>query len=130
MPRKTVQHIIVLKDKQERDRVLKVLKKEKGKVLHDSNERIIIVEVPKINKMEEILPNTIKSLKLKENNRIKSEIPQLSQHELLFIDALKLRTSEKFINEKKLRIHGSTQEEKDMIRTPDFFGDDMEMKDF
>lgn len=130
MPRKTVQHIIVLKEKQERDKVLKVLEKEKGKVLHDSGERIIIVEVPEINKMEERLPSTIKPLKLKESNRIKSEISQLSQHELLFIDALILRSSEKFINEKKLRKPGSTKEEKKMLEGSDFLGDDMEMNDF
>ena len=114
---------------EERENILKLLAESKGRVLHDSGERVLVIGVPKgkETKLKAVLPTTSSLLKLTDDKNIRRKVTRPSSHERLFIDALKLRTSKKFIDEKKLRKPGSTKEEKEMLKVSDFFGDDMEM---
>lgn len=131
MPREVSKRTIVLKDKRERKKILKLLTESGGKILHDSGERVLVVEVPKDkkDKLETSLPSTSGLFKLADNKNIIKKITRPSEHEQLFIDALKLRTSEAFIKEKKLRKPGSTIEEKEMLMGSDFL-DDMDIDKF
>lgn len=131
MPTEMTKRTIVLKEKREKEEILKLLSESGGKVIHDSGERVLVIEVPKNNesKLKASLPNTSSLLRLTDHDNIKRNIIQPSPHELLFIDALKLRTSESFINEKRLRKPGSTPEEQKMLLESDFLGDDMSMND-
>ena len=104
--------------------MLKTLSKIGGKTLHDSGERVIIVEVPKTTRLQEVLPKTTKLLRLQDNAR--KAITKPTEHELLFIDALKLKYSEAFIKERKQRKPGSTPEEQAMLQESDFIEGDMD----
>jgi hypothetical protein len=124
MSKEKTQHTIVLRDMKEREKVLKALSKCGGKPLHNSNERIIIVEVPETVKLRKELPKTAKLLRLQDN--IKKEISRPSEQELLFINSFKLKYSDAFIKEKKQRKSGSTPEEKAMLQESDFIEGDMD----
>ena len=125
MSQKVSKRTIVLKETKEREEILKALAESGGKILHDSGERVLVIEVPEDNKvkLEISLPRTSGLFKLADNKNIIKKITRPSEHEQLFIDALKLRTSETFINEKKLRKPGSTIEEKEMLMESDFLDD-------
>ena len=124
MEKEKTKHTIVLKSKNDREKTLKALIERGGKVVHDSGERVLIVEVPKGTKLRQKLPATSKLLLL--NSNVIKEISRPSEHERLFIDALKLRTSKAFIEEKKLRIPGSTPEEQEMMLESDFIEGDID----
>ncbi len=123
MVKEKIQHTIVLKNRQEKEQILKVLSERGGKILHDSGERVLIVEVPKRTRLKRALPRTSKLLRLREN--VKRVIIQPSERELLFIDAQKLKNSRAFIKEKKERVPGSTPEEQEMMLESDFIEGDI-----
>ncbi len=124
MANEKTMHTIVLKEKQDREKILKALKERGGKVVHDSGERVLIVEVPKRTRLRGALPRTAKLLRLRDN--VKRVITRPSEHELLFIDALKLKNSRAFINEKMRREPGSTPEEQEMLLESDFIEGDID----
>lgn len=125
MPIETTEKTILLKETRDRENILKHLAESGGRVLHDSGERVLVIEVPMNNesKLKASLPTTSKLFRLTDSENVRNKIAQPSPHELLFIDALKLKTSESFINEKRMRKPGSTQEEKELLQESDFLDD-------
>jgi hypothetical protein len=123
MSKEKTQLTIVLKDKGEREAIRQALSERGGKILHDSGERVLIVEVPKRTRLKNALPKTSKLLRLRDN--VKRVITRPSIHELLFIDAMKLKNSRAYKLERMLREPGSTPEEKEMMIESDFIEGDI-----
>lgn len=123
MPNEITKKTIVLKSERDRETTLKAIAERGGRVVHDSGQRVLVIEVPKRTRLKDKLLPTTKIVKI--NGNVKRAISRPSKHETLFIDALKLRTSRKFINEKMQREPGSTPEEQKMFETSDFLGDDL-----
>jgi hypothetical protein len=107
---------LVLDAKKDREKVLKNLEDTGVKVVHDSGERVLEVELPEKNEtdIKKTLPNIAKLVV--SSSDVPRKLPKLSDNEKLYVDALKLRTSKAFIDERKRRKPGSTKEEKELFQ--------------
>lgn len=103
------QRTLVLDSSENRGVALQALRESGAKVLHDSGERVLVVEVPEEPLLRERLPGTSRLLELRGD--AKKELPRASDNELLFVEALQLRASPAFQEEKRRRAPGSTPQE-------------------
>lgn len=116
MTDKRVLRTIVLDTKEDRVKVLKSLEDSGVKVIHDSGERILEVALPEKREAEvgKILPSIARLVA--QDSDAPRKLLKLSDNEKIYVEALKLRTSKAFIDERKRRKPGSTKEEKELFQ--------------
>ena len=107
--------LLVFKKTKDRDKVLDILAKYKVKIIHDSCGRVINLDASKLTK--EVLcelPKETKVVSLNEN--IKSHLEKLESGETRFLNALSIRLSSEFKeNRKKRKPFGMEPEEKELF---------------
>lgn len=102
----------LLESKMDRTRALNAAKTGRTKVVHDNGNRLMVIEASD-SEIKTILKQLPDAKVVSLNSRFSQTISDLhlDENEMIFVDALKIRTSAKFIRAKKLRKYGDTPEE-------------------
>lgn len=101
----------------DRTKALEAISASGAKVRHDSGGRLIVVEVPEeAEVLRERLPE---ARLLPVDADVRDEIANLDPTESLFLDALRIRTSEDYREAKRRRKYGDTPEEQELLSAPD-----------
>ncbi len=101
----------------DRTKALEAISASGAKVRHDSGGRLIIVEVPEeVEILKERLPQ---ARLLPVDADVRDKIANLDPTESLFLDALRIRTSEDYREAKRQRKYGDTPEEQELLSAPD-----------
>jgi hypothetical protein len=102
----------------DRSKVLNAIAASGARLRHDSGGRLMVVEVPE--EAEQALAERLPNVRLLPVDAdVKDEIADLDPTESLFLDALKLRTSDSFREAKRQRRFGETPEEQRLFTAPD-----------
>ena len=102
----------LLESRMDRTKALNVAMTGHAKVVHDSGNRLLVIEATD-SEIKAILKQLPDAKIVSLDSRFSRTIPDLSldENELIFVEALKIRTSAKFRKAKKLRKYGETPEE-------------------
>ena len=102
----------------DRSKVFTAMAAVGARVRHDSGGRLMVIEVPEgaERALAERLPG---ARLLPVDADVKGEIADLDPTESLFLDALKLRTSDSFREAKRRRKYGETPEEQLLLTASD-----------
>ena len=94
----------------DRARALNAISTSGAKVRHDSGGRLIVIDARKSaqDALEKALPN---SRLVAVDADVKGSIPRLDETESLFLDALQIRSSKSYRDQKRRRKYGETPEE-------------------
>lgn len=88
-----------------------------GKVRHDSGERLIVIDTAGLD--EGVLQERLTGARLVSlDEDIEALVPDLGDHEELFLEALRIRTSSSYRRMKKRQKPGESPEEKELFSAP------------
>jgi hypothetical protein len=102
----------------DRAKALNAISASGAKVRHDSGGRLMVIEAR--DQAEKSLAERLPEARLVPVDvDVKAELPDLDETESLFLDALRVRTSETYRDAKSRRKFGETPEEQELVSGPD-----------
>ena len=102
----------------DRKRALTAIAASGAKVRHDSGGRLIAIEVT--DETAKVVAERLSDARIVPlDANVRDTIPDLDATEALFLEALRIRTSQRYRDAKARRVVGETREEQELISGPD-----------